>query len=132
MLLLETGKVAYYGPVSSLRGSLTNLGFPCPEGTPLPELLLDVLELPSENVDSHKAKLEKLKELSDTSKHPDHGSPTKSAAGRHRASCPVTKEAPVKRAGFVGQLGTLFRREVTNVRRNKALTLVRASLGSVG
>ena len=32
VLLLETGRVAYYGEVASLRGSLSNLGFACPQG----------------------------------------------------------------------------------------------------
>ena len=32
VLLLETGRVAYYGEVNSLRGCLKQLGFACPEG----------------------------------------------------------------------------------------------------
>eukprot|EP00913_Durusdinium_trenchii_P035931 g33620.t1 len=114
VLLLETGKIAYYGPVASLRSSLSSLGFACPTGTPLPELLLDVLEVPKEEeeISSYRNKLEKLKQMSDTAKG-DHGSPTKS-------------EAPVKRAGPCGQLVTLFKRELVNVKRNKALTVVRA------
>ena len=32
VLLLETGRVAYYGEVKSLRGCLKQLGFACPEG----------------------------------------------------------------------------------------------------
>ena len=106
--------MAYYGPVESLRGSLSSLGFRCPEGTPLPELLLDVLELPTEDVEGHRAKLLKLKELSEASDLAGKGSPTKS-------------EAPVKRASFVRQLGVLFKREITNVRRNKGLTRVRVA-----
>ena len=61
-------EVAYYGAISSLRGSLGNLGFTCPEGTPLPEVLLDLLELPEkeEARAAHKEKLVQLKKLSDT------------------------------------------------------------------
>ena len=33
--------------MKGLRDSLSNLGFLCPLGTPLPELLLDVLEKPA-------------------------------------------------------------------------------------
>lgn len=33
VLLLETGRVAYYGEVATLRGSLRSLGFACPEGS---------------------------------------------------------------------------------------------------
>ena len=52
-----------------LGDSLGNLGFPCPPGTPLPELLLDVLEKPGENVDAtdHEKKLEGLRMLTDSS-----------------------------------------------------------------
>ena len=32
VLLLETGRVAYYGEGNSLRGCLKQLGFACPEG----------------------------------------------------------------------------------------------------
>ena len=42
----------------------------------------------------------------------DRGSPTKS-------------EAPPKRAGLCGQVVVLFKRELVNVKRNKALTIVR-------
>jgi len=114
VLLLETGRVAYYGEVASLRGSLSNLGFACPQGVPLPELLLDVLELPSDESEktAHTEKLKELKQLSDKASG-EHGSPTKS-------------EAPVKRAGPCRQLAILFHRELVNVKRNKALTVVRA------
>ena len=51
-----------------MRGSLSNLGFTCPEGTPLPEVLLDLLELPEkeEARADHKEKLVQLKKLSDS------------------------------------------------------------------
>ncbi|CAE7280654.1 W [Symbiodinium sp. CCMP2592] len=114
VLLLETGRVAYYGAISGLRGSLGGLGFTCPEGTPLPEILLDLLEVPAEEASraAHTEKLQKLKKLSDTTSL-DRGSPTKS-------------EAPPKRAGICGQVAVLFKRELVNVKRNKALTVVRA------
>ena len=64
----KTSQVAYYGVISGLRGSLGGLGFTCPEGTPLPEILLDLLELPTEEASraAHTEKLQKLKKLSDT------------------------------------------------------------------
>jgi len=115
VLLLETGRVAYYGEVKSLRGCLKQLGFACPEGIPLPELLLDVLEIPGDEAEkeAHVGKLKELKQLSDKVSGADHGSPTKS-------------EAPVKRAGPCRQLAILFHRELVNVKRNKALTVVRS------
>ena len=60
-------QVAYYGPIANLRSSLSNLGFACPEGTPLPELLLDLLEMPADESvrPAHSEKLEKLKKLSE-------------------------------------------------------------------
>lgn len=60
--------MAYYGLISGLRGSLGGLGFTCPEGTPLPEILLDVLEVPAEEAvrAAHAEKLQKLKKLSDS------------------------------------------------------------------
>jgi len=114
VLLLETGRVAYYGVISGLRGSLGSLGFTCPEGTPLPEILLDLLEVPAEEAARAACteKLGKLKQLSETS-FMDRGSPAKS-------------EAPPKRAGLCGQVVVLFKRELVNVKRNKALTVVRA------
>ena len=47
---------------------MSSLGFACPTGTPLPELLLDVLEVPKEEeeISSYRNKLEKLKQMSDT------------------------------------------------------------------
>ena len=64
----KTSEVAYYGLISGLRGSLGGLGFTCPEGTPLPEILLDVLEVPADEAvrAAHAEKLQKLKKLSDT------------------------------------------------------------------
>ncbi|CAE7757565.1 W [Symbiodinium sp. CCMP2456] len=129
VLLLETGRatwlefqlmfeisanVAYYGVISGLRGSLGGLGFTCPEGTPLPEILLDLLEVPAEEAarGAYTEKLQKLKQLSETS-FTERGSPAKS-------------EAPPKRAGLCGQVVVLFKRELVNVKRNKALTVVRA------
>jgi len=43
------------------------LGFACPEGTPLPELLLDLLEMPADESvrPAQSEKLEKLKKLSE-------------------------------------------------------------------
>ena len=60
-------QVAYYGPIANLRSSLSNLGFACPEGTPLPEVLLDLLEMPADESvrPAHSEKLEKLKKLSE-------------------------------------------------------------------
>ena len=62
-------QVAYYGPIANLRSSLSNLGFACPEGTPLPEVLLDLLEMPADESvrPAHSEKLEKLKKLSEPS-----------------------------------------------------------------
>ena len=116
VLLLASGQTAYYGPIAGLRDSLTNLGFECPPGIPLPELLLDVLEKPGEGADleAHEKKLKSLKSLADTGKTESVFSPGKS-------------EVPeAKRAGFFGQLSILFQREVVNVKRNKTLTVVRA------
>ncbi|CAE7231514.1 W [Symbiodinium pilosum] len=117
VLLLASGKTAYYGPIKGLRDSLGNLGFPCPPGTPLPELLLDVLEKPGENVDAtdHEKKLEGLRMLTDSSVKDD----TVFSPGG-------SEVPPARRAGFCGQLATLFHREVVNVKRNKTLTIVRA------
>ena len=63
----KTSEVAYYGVISGLRGSLGSLGFTCPEGTPLPEILLDLLEVPAEEAAraAYTEKLGKLKQLSD-------------------------------------------------------------------
>ncbi|CAJ1447718.1 unnamed protein product, partial [Effrenium voratum] len=116
VLLLETGRVAYYGPVKELRSSLQGLGFPCPEGTPLPELLLDVLEQPkeweNEDADAAAKALAGLRKMSDTS------------------APELTEISPahlqMTRAGFCGQLATLLHRELVNVKRNKMLTVVRS------
>ena len=64
----KTSEVAYYGVIPGLRGSLGGLGFTCPEGTPLPEILLDLLEVPAEEAAraAYTEKLGKLKQLSDT------------------------------------------------------------------
>ena len=64
----KTSQVAYYGAISGLRGSLGGLGFTCPEGTPLPEILLDLLEVPAKEAAraAYTEKLGKLKQLSDT------------------------------------------------------------------
>ncbi|CAJ1455733.1 unnamed protein product [Effrenium voratum] len=116
VLLLETGRVAYYGPVKELRSSLQGLGFPCPEGTPLPELLLDVLEQPKENEDADAAAkaLAGLRKMSDTS------------APELTEISPAHLQMTPRRAGFCGQLATLLHRELVNVKRNKMLTVVRS------
>ncbi|CAK9025730.1 Protein white [Durusdinium trenchii] len=122
VLLLEAGRLAYYGAISGLRSSLAGLGFACPISTPLPELLLDLLEIPGEaespgDATEHRAKLAKLRQMSD------------SASGRG-AGASGAAEGPVRpvhlRAGWGRQLVVLFQRELVNLRRNKALTLVRA------
>ena len=118
VLLLAAGQTAYYGPIAGLRDSLDNLGFNCPPGTPLPELLLDVLEKPLDGGDSqeHDKKLNNLRSLTIDSSGKDA-----------TAFSPGGSEIPVaKRAGFFGQLRVLFHREVVNVKRNKTLTVVRA------
>ena len=117
VLLLETGRVAYYGVISNLRTSLSDLVFSCPQGTPLPELLLDVLEPPAEPAASavHREKLAKFRQLSDGL----GVVPTSESA--------VQNSSPSdSRAGLCLQLLVLFRRELVNVKRNKALTVVRA------
>ena len=117
VLLLETGRVAYYGVISNLRTSLSDLGFSCPHGTPLPELLLDVLEPPAEPAASavHREKLAKFRQLSD-----GLGVVPTSESAVHNSS------PSDSRAGLCLQLLVLFRRELVNVKRNKALTVVRA------
>ena len=115
VLLLETGRVAYYGYISNLRASLSNLGFSCPQGVPLPELLLDVLESPEGAEGAgHRERLVKLKQLS----------LTESAM---QGSSEPTVESPKvdSRANFCRQLAVLLKRELVNVKRNKALTVVR-------
>ena len=103
VLLLETGRVAYYGPVCGLRASLSQLGFPCPPGTPLPELLVDLLE-----TEAH-GKLAQLPQ----------------ALGR---SGPAPPGRSARRRGrFAAQLAVLFRRELRNVRRSHSLTAVRVA-----
>ncbi|CAJ1354662.1 unnamed protein product [Effrenium voratum] len=124
VLLLETGVTAYYGPVGNLRGSLQGFGFFCPEGVPLPELLLDALERPSdpEERKAHELRLQNLRGLTWTKAEASADSDAAAGDGKSGKGGPVQG----KRAGFCGQLGTLFHRELVNTRRNKSLTLVRA------
>ncbi|CAE7484327.1 W [Symbiodinium natans] len=117
VLLLAGGQTAYYGPIKGLRDSLSNLGFLCPLGTPLPELLLDVLEKPAAGADreEHEKKLINLRALTDST-----GKDT-------TVFSPGGSEMPAaRRAGFCKQLAILFQREAVNVKRNKPLTVVRA------
>lgn len=117
VLLLETGRVAYYGFISNLRASLNGLGFSCPAGVPLPELLLDILEPPGEAAQAaaHRDRLRKLKQFS----HAESA-----MKGSSEPAIDSTK-ATDSRANFCTQLVVLLRREMVNVKRNKALTVVR-------
>jgi len=121
VLLLESGRIAYYGPVAGLRHLVQSIGFPAAvknSHVPLPELLLEVLEAPADKVDleSHSQRLAQLRSRgNEGSGGPAPASQQLSAAG-----------APgVRRLNFVRQVGVLFHRNLLNFRRNKLLTIVR-------
>lgn len=85
--------------------------------TPLPEALLEILELPSEakadGRSEHLARLARLREAAEPAAPP--------AAGALAAQAPVSG-----RVGFCRQLLILTQRTLLNVKRTKALTVVRA------
>jgi len=113
VLLLVSGQVAFYGLVEGLRESLQSLGFPCADGVPLPELLLDGMEPPASEgeQEAHRNRLYRLRQLSH--------------ATDKAQKVEVAKPAASRRANFCQQLGVLLRRELVSLKRNTALTAVR-------
>ena len=118
VLLLLTGQLAYYGPIAGLRASLHDLGFQCPDGVPVPELLLDALEKPdsTEEQQQHRTRLHQLRQL------------TQRDAAEARTTAISANEGSLKpsRAGAGQQLKVLLQRELVNLMRSKVLTIVRA------
>eukprot|EP00930_Biecheleria_cincta_P084236 TRINITY_DN7372_c0_g2_i1.p1 TRINITY_DN7372_c0_g2~~TRINITY_DN7372_c0_g2_i1.p1 ORF type:complete len:654 (-),score=121.17 TRINITY_DN7372_c0_g2_i1:629-2590(-) len=112
ILLLSAGQIAHYGPVPGLRGTLQDLGFETPEGKPLPEVLLEILDEGASHEEMQQHRLAQLKAMSTS----DSDVPANAAAAPVVAS----------RHGFFGQLRILIQREALAVRRNKTLTVVRA------
>ena len=120
VLLLLSGRLAYFGPIAGLRGSLSDLGFKCTDGVPLPELLLDALEPPqsAEEQQEHRTKLHQLRRLTD-------GTP--STVEVPQLETEASNLLKPSRAGLAQQLRTLLHRELMNLKRCKVLTIVRAA-----
>jgi len=116
VLLLEGGRVAYYGPVEGLRAKIGNLGFAVPDRKPLPELLLDALEIPDADGPDKGGHAERLAQLRGISESPaaNEGDPLPPALAKS------------SRLGFCGQVLVLLRRGALALKRNKVLTVVRA------
>ena len=120
VLLLLAGQVVYYGPIAGLRNSMSGLGFQCPDGIPLPELLLDVLERPgsAEEQQEQRKRLHQLRTLT-----PGAGS----SSAAHVEFQPLSSLSSQRssRAALWQQLRILLSRELVNLRRSKVLTIVR-------
>lgn len=103
VLMLESGEMAYFGPVEALRPKLDSIGVCSPE-TPLPELLLDCVD--------DKEVVEKLRQFTEVGE--------KAARVVEAAT-----ESDVVRASFCSALWILVRRNAVVVRNSKPLMLVR-------
>jgi len=115
VLLLDAGRLAYFGPVLGLRQKLGGLGFATPEQKPLPELLLEILEHPREDStaadrEAHATRLTNLRNASEASQVD---------------TAPTMELLLTQRLGPCGQLRVLFWRGLLNLRRSKVLTVVR-------
>lgn len=117
VILLDAGRIAYYGPVEGLRAKLSAFGFHTPERTPLPELLLDILVLPPEGSDQRLEHTDKLSKLMDSR-------PRAHTAMKQQFS-EMTDARDFQRVGFCRQLSILCVRTALVVRRSKLLTFVR-------
>jgi len=118
VLLLESGATAYFGPIAGLRQRLVSLGFSPQEHTPLPEMLLDIIEVPEDMVETPAAHMNRLAQL--------HMQST--ASPFTTSGVPVIERAPLQpchQLAFHDQLRILFFRSFLVLRRNKILTLVR-------
>lgn len=145
VLLLSAGRVAYFGPVKGLADRLTTLGFQMPERVPLPEVLLDILEVSAEDkAEEHTARLQALFDASEPMPLTEEQVMARVSSGGaglnsmavNAPADPVDDEAAaddnaakpdrlVQRLGFCGQIVVLTRRNVLSLRRNKVLTVVR-------
>ena len=107
VLLLQSGRMSYFGPVKGLRAQLVmGLGLAIKESTPLPDLLLDIL--------SEENQIAKFRELSNES------------VAEGELASPVQPDLRCsERISFCGQLCILFRRNVLVIARTKSLTVVR-------
>mmetsp|Transcript_124810 Transcript_124810/g.249227 ORF Transcript_124810/g.249227 Transcript_124810/m.249227 type:complete len:642 (-) Transcript_124810:63-1988(-) len=117
VLLMQAGKVAYFGPVAGLRGVLQGCGFDEPQHIPLPEILLDALEAPNDSstddVAEHSRRLEKLR---------SQRSEGSTGALVNPWAAPATGIQPLR---FHRQLALLFKRNMLNLRRSKVLITAR-------
>mmetsp|Transcript_25943 Transcript_25943/g.72380 ORF Transcript_25943/g.72380 Transcript_25943/m.72380 type:complete len:628 (+) Transcript_25943:127-2010(+) len=124
VLLLAGGRIEYYGLVEGLRDKLEKLGLASVQQitVPLPEILLDIIEAPTEGVAERENALAEFRALSIS----DAGA---SGVGGVAESSPLRE---LQRLTFCRQLIVLFRRNALNFRRNKVLTVVRLgqTLGS--
>jgi len=126
VLLLESGRIAYFGLVSGLRQKLADLGFPAQEQMPLPEMLLDILEIPDDMVETPEAHMVRLAQLRMQSSPPQFVSTDAPEAEGAPLNLPEPQALPPShRLPFLGQLWALFCRSALDLRRNKTLTLVR-------
>eukprot|EP00927_Polykrikos_kofoidii_P016958 TRINITY_DN17700_c0_g3_i2.p1 TRINITY_DN17700_c0_g3~~TRINITY_DN17700_c0_g3_i2.p1 ORF type:complete len:623 (-),score=81.11 TRINITY_DN17700_c0_g3_i2:314-2182(-) len=113
VLLLDFGHVAYFGRLDGLRSHIVSLHFPVKERMPLPELLLDILEVPEGTLEvkEHRDRLSALKASSLIVENADTA--LDDTVGQS------------KRLGWCGQFCTLLRRNAIVIRRTKFLTVVR-------
>lgn len=120
VMLLHSGQMAYYGAVVGLRQMMQERDFSCPEGVPLPELLLDALEPPpgksEEDLQRYLKRLSQLQDMTEKT----------TCASQQAWSNQASLSVPVKRASFFSQLSILTHRDIVSLRRNKVLTVVRA------